>query len=233
MNGHGHITTPAELEAHEAIVRGDSRPWFLLRAITEPSDAIRVPRMTSISNWLTKRIIHLDIFASGVKNYHLLPEGMGVNYYYYFMGEPGGPISFVKILPDASVLYGAPAFTPIGMDIYPEMLVPYLIDFTMFCRDLYGILQYKQGLKIQIALIHVGGRLRKVSNISEWRPIPPALVEIRDDVLIEENLDFANEADTGPALRRCLNRFLMQVGFPRQEDSPLPPAVERKLSRLV
>lgn len=217
---------------HEAMLTSDRRPRFVLRAIPENLEAIRITKSREEARWIADRMIQLDIFAPGLKNYDLLPDADRGNFYYFFMGEADSPISFVKMLENGVFIYGAPAYTPIGFDIYPEMLLAYIVDFLSACSDLYRHSNYQAAFRVQIELQNVEGLSAKISQRTEWHPIAPAQLLIQEDVAIAEVFPSPG-AIRVEQVRRLLNRFFSQIGLSgRSEDAPLPRDFESQLLRL-
>jgi hypothetical protein len=221
-----------QIANQEAMLTKDRQPRFILRAIPRSPKAVLVSRTKDEALWIADRIVQVDIFAPGLKNYDLIPNIDHGDYYYYFMGDADSPISFVKILSSGILIYGAPAFTPIGFDVYPEMILAYIPDFLSLCKDMYGHLQYKDAIQIQLGLNNVAGIFAKISRPAEWRPIVPAQIKIHDNIILAEIFQSAQTVAVAQ-VRRLLNRFFSAIGLPgRYDDTPLPRDFENQFLKL-
>lgn len=198
-------------------------PYFLLRVRPRVPLAPPLDRTRGVAEWITERVIGLRIFAPGLKNYHLLPEGSRAPYYYFFMGEVTSPVSQIRIYDSGEVFYSAPGYTP-GQPglVYPEMLLAYFEDFLDFCQDLYRFRGYSGEVSIEIALLNANGLPRRLSQRALWRPTPPHDYTIAEDLEFGQNIATPTELDSRHLLP-TLNRFFRAAGIPREyDDSPLP-----------
>lgn len=198
-------------------------PCFLLRARPEVPLSPPLDRTRAVADWITERVINLRIFAPGLKNYHLLPEGRGANFYYFFMGEPSSPISQIRIYETGDIFYSAPGYTP-GQPgiVYPEMLLAYFDDFLEFSRDFFVFRNYSQSGVVGISLLNVRGLPRRLSQRALWRPTPQHDFLLAADLHFEQAVATPADLDSGHLLP-TMNRFFRTAGIPRDyDDSPLP-----------
>ena len=227
MNGHDDL-----IARHETILATQRRPRFILRATPTELNSIRLTRTRDEARWIADQIVQLEIFGPGLKNYDLIPTIAHGDYYYFFMGETDNPISYAKILNNGTFEYSAPAFTPIGFDVYPEMVFGYFLDFLGFSRALLRRFGYAAAFSVSIDLRNVGGVAARISNPSDWRPIAPNLITIPADVSVSESF-IANQIDTN-RLRWVLNRFISAVGISgHSQDTVLPGDWDARLNRFV
>jgi hypothetical protein len=113
------------------------------------------------------------------------------------------------------------------------MIVSYLADFIGFERDFYNHFQYVGPLTITVELRNVASLALKLSNVTEWTPIPRQDGIISRDISVMERLQRLESLDV-VTLRRILNTYFRQAGLPgREDDSLLPERVENEISKLA
>jgi hypothetical protein len=217
---------------HETILAAQRRPRFVLRAVPDPG-RIRLQRTREEALWIADRIVRLDIFAPGLKNYDLIPGIEHGDYYYFFMGEIDNPISSLRILGDGTLVYSAPAFTPVGFDVYPEMVLAYIVDFLSLCFDFYRQFNYAEPFKIEVQLINVAGVTARISQPGDWYPTPANLFRIERDVSVNDVIPSINNFNR-QRIQILLNRFFGRAGLPgRGDDANLPQSFLARLARLA
>jgi len=228
MNGSDDL-----IARHEAILAAQRRPRFVLRAVPEDVSQIHLQRTREEALWIADRIVQLNIFAPGLKNYDLIPGISHGDYYYFFMGEIDDPISSLRILGDGALVYSAPGFTPIGFDVYPEMIFAYILDFLSFCFDFYRHYGYELPFRLEIQLTNAAGVPARISQPGEWHPMPANLFRIAQDVSIDDVIPSVATFNR-QRIQILLNRFFGRIGLPgRSDDANLPQFFLARLERLA
>jgi len=130
------------------------------------------------------------------------------------MGPEDAPITMSQIHPDGSILFSAPATSPLAPPriVYPETFRPLLSDFLSQARDLYSMFLFSGRTRVMVSLENSIGCRRYITSPLFWDLNAPQDFSIQGRFALELTLGSPEEL-TLDRFRAMAHSFFVEMAM--------------------